>query len=372
MTVPLTFTCTLCKSTGENVEDLTKVINRRFVQQLNLPSGFSLWYDLYGENYASAIVDASPRLKVWRPSTDAELAGDPTTVRQLVFYGVLPSDATAEDADYGFIDLQFQEPTCVFADRNLTANVTYTQIDQGTILWNLIALQNARTNGDTWIKQGNTATGILRDRTYVAGKNLAELVSEMTKVDGGCDVDFVPVDYYSVDGSRSMGVFSAFAKQGTDKPLARFVYADSMTQGQSGGLDSNVKNIKRRRAKALTMATSVGVGGIVQSYQNTGSGFGLNEEYETFSDVSVLQTLMDKSVGKVLNRQSAPQVFDIIGPTPEAPQPFYDYNIGDTVYLTVRAGGFQVFNQPVRVMGIDIGIGQEGQLTDTKILVATP
>lgn len=367
----LEFTTVLCKNTGEPVDILDRLANRQLTQQLNLPSSYTITMRMDDASYPFALLEQAPRLKVYRVSTPAELAIDPLTVNQLVFYGTLPSQGISEDAASGMAQLAFQDPMWMLNDRYVETSVSFAQVDQGSILWQLIALMNAQTNGDTFIRQGSVTTGTLRDRTYDAGKQIASMIQEMTQVDGGCDVSFIPVDYWSLDGSDGMGTFNAYAQRGADLVGTEFVYAAAIEAGIPGGLQGNVGNMVRTRAKTITRATSVGSAD-TQVYQNTTSPYGLLEDYETFSDVSISQTLLDKSVGKVANGQNAPMILEIQNPTLEAPQPILDYNPGDTVYATCRRGGMEFYDLAVRVHGIDIQINQEGALTTKPTLATLP
>lgn len=358
----LAFTTVLCKATGEPVDILDRLASRQLVQQGNLPESYAITMNVEDANYAFALLEQQPRVKVYRPSTPAELALDPLTVNQLEFYGTLPSEGIDEDSDTGLAKLTFQDPRWVLNDRYVPAAVTFTQVDQGDILWQIIATENAKTNGDTWIRQGSTTTGTLRDRTYDAGKEVAGLIDEMTKVDGGCDVSFTPVDYWSLDGTAAMGVFNAHAERGQNRPDALFISGPDLPANCS---------FRRTRAKTITSATSVGSADS-QTYANTTSPFGLLEAFETYSDVSISQTLLDKSVGKVANGQNAPMILEVKNPTREAPVPILDYGIGDTVYATCIRGGMVFTNLPVRVHGIDITVSQNGDIATKPTLATLP
>ena len=365
----LAFTTVLCKSTGEPVDILDDLQNRQLVQQLNLPASYTITMRMDDPNYPFALLEQQPRIKVYRVSTPAELAANPLVVNQLVFYGSLPAEGVDEDSETGLAKLTFQEPSWVFNQRYVTAQVTFTQFDQGQILWLIIAAQNARPNGDTWIRGGSYTTGVKRDRTYDAGKEVAGLIQEMTEVDNGCDVGLTPFDWWAFNGTRGMAWFNAYAERGANKTTALFIHGSTLDEGSAGGIPANVKGMHRTRARTITSATSVGSAD-TQTYTNATSGFGLLEAFETYSDISISQTLLDKSVGKVANAQNAPMVIEINTPLESAPQPFLDYNLGDTVYATERRGGMAFYNLPVRVHGIDVSLSQEGLLT-TKPTVAT-
>ena len=365
----LAFEVILCKKTGEPVGPLLELAARKFDMSLNLPYGFTIQMRMDDPLYSFAAFEQEPRIKVFRPATPAELVLQPDVHNVIEFYGTLPSEGIDEDAESGIAELAFQDPMWVLNQRNLSSAMGFTSVDQGLILWQIIAAQNARTNGDTWIRQGATTTGTARTINYEVGKEVAAIVQDMTTVDEGCDVYFQPADYWEIDGTRAMGTFNAFSQRGSDKPNANFVFAGPLTDGTVGGLPGNVGNMKRRRTKTVTSATASGGAG-VQTYQNTSSPHGLLEVYESFNDIDLAQALLDKAVGRVANGQNAPMILEIMNPTREAPQPILDYDVGDQVYSSCRRGGMQFFRQVTRVHGASITIDQEGVI-DTKLTLAS-
>lgn len=364
------FSYVLCKNTGEPIDELRELVSRQIVHQLNVPMGVTVGVRMDSPIYAQAAVDLQPRLKVYRQATAAEIAANPAATRTLIFYGLLNEDGLREDARSGVGVLPFQDPSWTFNDRVTQAAVSYTAVDQGTILWNLIALQNARTNGNTFVSAGTITTGTLRDRAYEAGKNLGTLIDEMTRVDGGPDVGILPVDGW-LSGTTTMGSFNTWAQRGSIKNEARLVFADPQLASQPDALPSNVENVMRSRVKVVTMATAVNPQlGLLRNYQEILSPYGLRETWETFNDISYHPTLYEKAVGRVLERRFPRSVIEVQNPTNEAPQPFVDYNVGDSVFVTCLRANMEFVNTQVRVMSISLDTDANGKVNDQLTLVS--
>jgi hypothetical protein len=367
--MPLKFTYVLCRSTGEPISEIANVQGRKLTQQLNLPTSAEVVLNMDDDEYLEAVVERLPRLKVYRSSTETEILENPAVTRRLVFYGSLLFEGIREDAKSGLATLQFQDPSWVLKYRFISVDQTFTAVDQGTILWQEISVMNGTLTPfyETWIRQGGTTTGRLRDRTYARGKNVAELFDEMTKVDGGPDWYIDPVDGYLTD-TRVMGNLNVANQRGVTRPNAQFIYGAPLTDGEPAGLPSNVENMVRTRAQVIT--NPINVGGVIDpsigimiTYGaiNSASAYGGFQSWTVTPEVSLIQTLIDKSNGELAERQDPRPIIGIEGPTPEAPQPFIDYTLGDTVYATCRRGGMQFSQQTVRVHGIDIAVDQNGE-----------
>src|SRR6185436_14901083 len=69
--------------------------------------------------------------------------------------------------------------------RHAVDALEFTNVDQGDIVWGLIAHTQGQPGGDWGVTKGASATGVLRDRTYVAGENLGDLAQKLTEVIDG-------------------------------------------------------------------------------------------------------------------------------------------------------------------------------------------
>ena len=86
---------------------------------------------------------------------------------------------------------------------------TFTQIDQGDIVWGLVAHAQAQAGGSLGLTKGVTVTGVKRDRTdYKVGDNVLDLAMNLSGVEGGCWWD---VDQAGVLTARMYSAFPAHA-----------------------------------------------------------------------------------------------------------------------------------------------------------------
>lgn len=354
-----TYSFVICRSSGENVGEAIGAKQRQWSQVVNAPSTATVSVQLGDRLAALMVPSAHPRCKVYRT--------EPGEPRELVFYGSLPQNGFSADAASDTLTCKFQDPAWIFARRYSLGTETFTATDQGLILWGLVAAQNARSGGDTWIRQGNVTTGVTRDRAF-SRQTLAQLFDDMTKVINGCDWEIAPVDYYELNGTRAMGVLNVYDEQGSDRPNAVFGYSPSGV--------ANIQNATLAYLDVTTIATVTGVTtsqGQISGTAGTAeeSGFGLLEQVTADQDVSVQATVDAKAQGIVAEQNSLRPVVGITGPLPDAPQPVADYGKGDTVRVAILRGAFQQVSSP-RMMAFTVDVGQEGELATTLVLATPP
>ncbi len=361
-------TFALCKPTGEPISEGFRAASRRIERRRNVPTVAKIALKLE-DPIAAQIQPGLSRLKVYRSATAAELALNPSASKSLIFYGSLPAEGVEEDTDNGLMTLSFQDPRWVLFRRFLTAPAAFAATDQATILASLIATQNTRQA--LWFTTSGT-TGVLRDRNFDAGANVGQLVDDMTKVTSGLDLDFQPLDGYTISGSRSMGNVLFMTRQGTDRPSVIFLY-HQVPGGQGGG---NITKLKSTYAPITNMATQQGTDptGVAntQTYPSSpaSGAFDLLETYETASDAFTSAALLEKAQGTVVENYSLRRVVEVGQATWDAPLPFSDYDLGDTVRLTAKRGSLQIANASLRVDGYDLIADQEGNVLGNPILVA--
>jgi hypothetical protein len=345
------FRYVLARSTGEPLGEAKTARARKLALKVNAPAVAELTIDLEDE-LAELVEPVTSRLKVYR-----ETFADRLLTRELVFYGSLPPTGLAEDGAAGTLALKFSDPLWLLAHRYSTGAETFAATDQGAIAWGLIEAQHARAGGDTFLLEGDTATGTLRDRTYDR-RVVLELLGDLAEVIDGPDFYVEPWDGFEEDGSRSMGLFHASSSSGSDQPGVHFVYGP--------GLATNVANVRRTYLDVITRAEVAGTGAeatlpLSGVYGDpASSAYGLLEDYVSDPDLTVQATLDARAAGIVERSQYPRDVIELEGPTPQAPQPFRDYRLGDTVRATARKGRLAFTNRPLRVHGIDLAIGQDG------------
>ncbi|MBA3844596.1 MAG: hypothetical protein H0X39_18610 [Actinobacteria bacterium] len=355
-----------CLPTGEPLGEALTASKRNLTKQRNGVHQATLVLPM-DDAISGRIQPGFSRLKVWRERSAAELAAG-LSGNVLTFYGHLPSQGLKLSPSGESMECSFLDPRWVLSRRYNLGTETFTATDQGDILWGLVATQNARTGGDTWIRQGGTTTGVIRDRIveYSDRQLVSQLVSQMTQLIDGCDVDVDPVDGWGTGLGRVMGNLRCYLSQGADKPNMTFEY----------GVDTlaNCAAVEVEWDEVTTLATVTGTADqsetpVVGTYGSPdASSLGLLEEYASDSDVSTQTTVDQKARGVVLAKQGLRPIFTVHGPTSDAPRAFEQYDIGDTVRVTVKKGAWSFASVPVRVDGINLDISQEGVETPTLTL----
>lgn len=348
----------LCRSSGEPVGQFLTARARGLSLLLNGVHSASVTVPL-GDPVARDVAPGLSRLKVWRNPAPEQIAKDPSTGRVLVFYGSLPAVGVDEQAAAETMALTFEDPRWVLARRFTLGTEVYTATDRGQILWGLIATQNARPGGDTWIRQGSTVTGVAADRAFDR-RQVSGVFAEMTRLIDGPDLDVTPIDGYETGLGRVMGNLQVVARQGVTRPAAVFNYG---TQ-----IGSNIRDVKRTYRDVTTLATVTGTGPAGQPLTDTygspsSSEHGLLEEYVADPDGTNLSYVQFRARGIVLAQQTPRPIVQLTGPTPGAPRPFEDYALGDTVTVNARKGSMVIMDARLRVHAINLTLDQTGTET---------
>lgn len=366
----------LCDYTGSPVSELTTAPVRKLSYRRNGPFHTATVVLYLDDPVAELIEPGVTRLKVYRERGPDEEPGED----DFVFYGSLPVSGTREDTNANTIECTFADPRRVLGLRNVPAGFkaaadgtpAFSQVDQGDILWYLIDYQNRSLyppsfappgSTETWMRKGVTSTGVLRDRSYDR-ITLDTVIKNMTEVLDGCDVDVTPYDGFALgdpttgeNPSRVMGLFNAYASQGTDKPDCTFsVGPDIHTNCKSAErtyLDfTNVAEVEGTNAAGQVVSAVKGRPDVV---------LGMHLYYETDQDVSEQATVDAKAAGVVANESGRREVVVFKDPLDNAPRPFAHYYLGDTVRGIVQKGRFAT-SSVLRVEGFDIDVDTEGVL----------
>ena len=351
----------LCDFQGNLIGEVDEAVTRKFTRTRNIPATAEITVRLEEDLAEYLTPNARPRLKVYRSATAAELQANSSAGRQLLFYGLMPSTSCDDDTNTGLTTATFFDPRVRLTQAYTYVPVQYGAIYQGNILWDMVRTWQLRPGGISYLVQGATDFSRTRDRNYDQGKELASLIDEMTKVEGGPDVDVNPIDS---SGATVMGGFNTYAIQGSDRPNASFIAGPD--------LPANCQ-VKRSYGKTVTFATAQGTAAdgtaARQSYPvSVLSGHGLLESYETVSDASVAATLLARATGEVVQNQEPQQIISISNIiTREAPAPFIDYFLGDTVRVTARRGKLNLDRAPVRVEAFTIDVGDDGAANVTSL-----
>lgn len=361
----------LGEALGARMRQLTALLNGVYSAVVSVPLTDVL---------ALGMTPGTGRLKVYRSPSTAQLAANPATQPQLLFYGQLPATnlvldtGSSEDTD-GLATAVYQDPRWRFAFLDTLGTETYAAQDQGNILWDLVSKQNARPGFDTYLLQGGTVTGTLRTRDFTlpAGSGQVVLQSrfdEMVALDGGCDYDVTPIDGSALAvPTMQMGTLEVLAKKGTNRPNAVFgLGADTL---------ANVKQMTLTYAPLVTYSTHTGqdVNGqtILASAgapSSVAGQYGGIEQLQADQSVSDAATLTAKAVNDIAMLSQLRPILTITNPLPDAPAAFEDYFIGDTIYASCRKGSLVVSNLALRVHAIDLVVDENGY--ENVTLTTTP
>lgn len=160
---------------------LTAAKSRRLSFALDGPAEASLALDGRGEQ-AAYVTELTSDLLIYRDGIKMFRGRVGQTQDQL---GADAHTVTVQSADY----------RAMLDRRILLAGdpLGFAQVDQSAIAWTLASASFARTNGGLGITRGiGQTTGVLRDRTYEAGKPCGEAIDQLAEVAGGFEWDVDP------------------------------------------------------------------------------------------------------------------------------------------------------------------------------------
>lgn len=350
---PTRYLFVLCKDSGEPIRAILEAVSRKLTFQLNGVHTAEVEVRLT-DPVAYEIQPGISRIKVWR-------GGGELTSGQLVFYGTLPRQNVTQDAGANTLRCVFADPRWVLAWR-YNHNLDTLTGDQGVLAYNLIA---QRFELPTWILPGSLTTGVDRQRTW-GEQPVSQLLDDLTQVIDGPDFDVQPYDGWEADGGRDMALFHAYARQGTDRPEVSFFFGTD--EELLGGYPTNVSTITRTWEPVVTESTHVGSAPTDDPAATTAvplrgtfsvaseSIYGLLEQVASDPDVVIQATLDQKARGDVVALSDGREVIEISDPTTEAPQPFEDYYVGDTVRVHCRRGAMQFSDRVIRIHTIEIDV----------------
>lgn len=285
----------------------------------------------------AALPNGLPRIRAYRDGT-------------LRFYGRwVPMQEQAEASDQGVTEqaaVTFRGPGMSLDSRWTAASVTFTSTDAGQIAWSLINTANGES--PTGIAQGTIAATVNRDRTY-EHKNVGEAIRELTEVTSGFDFEIAPT---LASGIAVLGLFNAYASQGTDKSA-------TVTFDFGADTTGTLRAVGRTWMLPVNKARVLGADGLTAEASDAASitKHGLWMTLEQALDVNQQATL-DAKASALLR----PDPVEIVQFAPEpsiAPQPWVDYWLGDTVAVRSRFGSLD-FERDARVNGITITVDDNG------------
>ena len=230
---------------------------------------------------------------------------------------------------------------------------TYTATQACTIVSNIITDINA--DASSGITVGLAPSTVTRTRTYKKYDNVGRAIQELSDIENGFDWTINP----------TTKVLDMYSSRGSAKPNVHFGYRAGPDNLISVGRTIDASSL----ANYVVATGKYGSG--ISSDASSISSYGVYEDVVSIGDFASSDynsTLLAVSGAEVLLRKQPRQIFSIVpkpipatgGAVSATPEPFTDYDLGDTVYFSGKLGRLTVENQAVRVFGLSISIDDNG------------
>ena len=252
---------------------------------------------------------------------------------------------TSEPTDEGNLRFGGADWSSILQRRYIKNTLTYDQVDQGAIAWDLIDYTQAQADLG-FRRAGSFITDVKRDRTYqrYERKPILEALQQLSAVENGFDFEITPDKifhvYYPQKGSRTLHVFEY------GKNLGGISYAidgwDTLTEVTAigGGRDEET---------LVEVATSA------PAYDRYGLLQGTVSRTKDVRHPSTLRDYAREHLRLSQHPMWQPQV-DVLGDDP----PSGSYDVGDEVRLIAHEGYLEV-DAYFRIMTKVCQIGNSGR-----------
>jgi hypothetical protein len=321
--------------------DLSKALSRKYARHLDRPD--ELTHNLSADWPAIANL--------------AELATDAWVYREGVAVSrlrLMPSSDTL-DTEMSVAQFGWQDYRSLLDYRNTRVGdaLTFTATDQAAIVWSLISLTQARTNGslgitkstDGWTGGGVANTGILRDRTYDPDVSLGKLLDELAAVDQGFDWWIGP----------DLKIHVYYPGRGSNKGVILDYGGNVSKVSRTFSPGSFANDVAQKGSQELTTAYATSA-----TIATDPRG---RWEFVKADATSVLnQTVLQQKAAGLLTAFNRPQYGWKITLREGRWTGFAQIDVGDTVRLVIRRPyRFTAVDEMVRVVDMDIAIGDSGE-----------
>jgi len=372
---------------NSNIGELVDARSRRLEQKWNEPA--TLTWTLDGRSQAAAqVAELAMDVMAWR--------WDDTTGRdRAMFRGVIAQSEDQISEQAHTVTYTAHDYLAMLKRRFITYKipVVYTQMDQDTIVANLLVSASAsNSSGGTGFSPGSfiplqvircnpdgtirPTSGVLRDRTYFGGQEIGEAVDNLANVLGGFDYDAYP----SADGNASPLPYPAgidalrvfYPVQGTTRADMALVYGSTVStvtrSVNSADFANYVRLLGNNGESDPAMAQLVAEAWTSDAATGTPGATGLWMTAENASDVTLQNTLNEQAQGTLALMSTLIPSYSL-GMRPGAYRWGFP-RMGDTVPLVIQSGRLNV-NTTVRVLGLTYDIGDDGQ-EDVELTVGRP
>lgn len=217
--------------------EMVSAAARRLDARLLEPSTATFSVDGHDDT-AAMLEDLITDLWIWRDGTP-------------LFRGRLMSSSDEIDGVRHTTEVEFADYRGVLDRRLLYGDMTWTSIEQATIVWDMITDAQSRTGGNIGLLQNTypsawTATGVTRTVTFTAGDSIWESIKKLSIMDNGFDFDIdkdlLAYLYYPARGADNGVVLDVGGR--VSKVTRKFDpagYADALRQSGADGVTPTIK-----------------------------------------------------------------------------------------------------------------------------------
>jgi hypothetical protein len=235
--------------------------------------------------------------------------------------------------------------------RVTTAPVTYTATDAGTIAVALVALANAQGSTGLSTSGGTLNTSVNRTITYPSDTNIGQAIVNLSNVQSG--FDFRERWSATVPGAILDIKYPLFGTVQTGKT---FEYGQTTR--------NTVSQFSRSNENPINAVRVVGANGLIgtasdSSSQTSYGYFPLSVQMSNISD----QTTLNERAAALL-RVAPIKTVRFVPEGLNAPKPFDDYDLGDTVRVYARRSAL-LEDLAVRINGFTVVVDENGNETSS-------
>lgn len=261
------------------------------------------------------------------------------------------------------VNLTAWSPFGALTRRFVKADISYND-DAGAIAEDLLDLANAEEN--THLRIGSVDTSTNRSVVYETGKQIGESIEQLANAFNG----FWFREEFVSEGDVWAALNIQYPSPGTDRGNARFSFGEGTIDSvREFGVEAQLPTNDVIAIGALDQGEEGQPGKpLVSTFDDAASisEYGLWGAVVNYSDVSVQETLDAHAEEAV---EASPPVIYSVRPLPSTmgddrpvPRLWDDFDIGDTVRLTLRANApFDVIAEVVRVTSVTLSVSDNAQ-----------
>jgi len=276
---------------------------------------------------------------------------------ELQFHGKLGT-GQAMTSDAMNVAAPAADPWADLTARILGADETYTAEDAGAIAIASLAAENAV--GTTRLAAGSVEATVQRTITFTAGTNRADVVTQLSQLDGGFGFSIDPVD--DVPGTLAeLNIYAAMVRN--SRPGVKFEFG----AGTLANCSNFQEQITPPRNRVIAQGQALDDG---TRPQEVAEDLASQAEYDIWPYVVSLDTTDTSVLQAHAQAELRPEPIPVYTLTanPDAPLVCRDFDAGDVVQIAIRHGRVDVAG-PMRVDSATLHRKGSVWFTDSLTLV---